>query len=104
MIKRYEETRKRVTKFCNNRNMSDKEIIEFLYDEIEQYRERIRQHQELKDINTERNVFHCGIDGGMGNDFTVTRWYEDGVLIKEEIKPCQDIEKEYVSTCPPIEV
>lgn len=32
MIQRYEETRKRVTRFCDNRNMSDKEIIEFLYD------------------------------------------------------------------------
>lgn len=40
---KYIETRYRVTKFKNNRNMSDKEIIEFLSDEILQYRKRIRQ-------------------------------------------------------------
>lgn len=85
MIQRYEETRKRVTRFCGNRNMSDKEIIEFLSDEIEQYRERIRQYKESKDINTERNTFHCGIDGGIGKDYTVTSFYADGELIKEVI-------------------
>ena len=85
MIQRSEQERKRVTRFCGNRNMSDKEIIEFLSDEIEQYRERIRQYQESKDIHTERNTFHCGIDGGIGKDYTVTSFYADGELIKEVI-------------------
>ena len=38
----YQYTRKRVTRFYNNKNMSDKEIIEALSKEIEQYRNRIR--------------------------------------------------------------
>ena len=40
---KYKETRDRVTKFENNRNMSDKDIIEFLNDEILEYRERIEK-------------------------------------------------------------
>lgn len=35
---KYETTRDRVTKFTNNKNMSDKDIIEFLDDEIYKYR------------------------------------------------------------------
>ena len=42
MSDNYEYTRKRVTSFYNNKNMSDKEIIEALAMEIEQYRNRIR--------------------------------------------------------------
>lgn len=42
MINDYEYTRKRVTRFYNNNNMSDKEIIEALSKEIEQYRNKIR--------------------------------------------------------------
>lgn len=42
MINDYEYTRKRVARFYNNNNMSDKEIIEALSKEIEQYRNKIR--------------------------------------------------------------
>ena len=42
MANSYEYTRKRVSRFYNNRNMSDKEIIEVLLIEIEQYRDKIR--------------------------------------------------------------
>ena len=42
----YEYTRKRVTTFYNNKNMSDKEIIEALSKEIEQYRNKIRMLEE----------------------------------------------------------
>ena len=42
MADSYEYTRKRVTRFYNNKDMSDKEIIEALSIEIEQYRNRIR--------------------------------------------------------------
>ena len=38
----YEYTRTRVTRFYGNKNMSDKEIIEALSKEIEQYRNKIR--------------------------------------------------------------
>jgi len=38
----YKYTRNRVTRFYNNKDMSDKEIIEALSKEIEQYRNRIR--------------------------------------------------------------
>lgn len=40
----------------------------------------------MTEINTERNTFCCSIDGGIGKDYTVIRWYEDGKLIKEVIK------------------
>ena len=37
---RYEETRRRITSFRNNFNMSDREIIESLAEEIEYYRNK----------------------------------------------------------------
>lgn len=43
---KYEQTRKRITKFYNKYDMSDKEIIEYLIKEIEQYRERIQKQEE----------------------------------------------------------
>lgn len=43
---RYQKTRDRVTKFKHNYNMSDKEIIEFLDDEIREYRDKIQQQEE----------------------------------------------------------
>lgn len=42
MADNYEFTRKRVTRFYNNTYMSDKDIIEALSVEIEQYRNKIR--------------------------------------------------------------
>lgn len=103
---RYEETRRRITRFRNGYNISDREIIEYLAEEIEQNRERIRKLTEMteqrnKEIYSERNTYSCGIDGG-NEDYTVTRWYEDGVLIKEEIKPVRTIKKDDENTCPPI--
>ncbi len=102
-ISKYEQTRKRVEKCHRQHSISDKEIIEYLADEIEQYRNKIKQQtriidnlskltsneQKIKNIETERNTYHCAIDKGTGKDFSVIRWYEDGVLIKEEIKPCE---------------
>lgn len=43
---KYEETRKRISRFRNMFSISDKEIIESLSDEIEQYRDRIRKQEE----------------------------------------------------------
>ena len=43
---KYEQARIRVTRHYNNRNMSDKEIIELLAEEIEQYREKIQKQEE----------------------------------------------------------
>lgn len=103
---RYEETRRRITRFRNGYNISDREIIEYLAEEIEQNRERIRKLTEMteqrnKEIYSERNTYSCGIDGG-NEDYTVTRWYEDGVLIKEEIKPVRTIKNDDENKCPPI--
>ena len=50
---KYEETRKRVSRFKNTFEISDKEIIEYLAKEIEQYRERIRKQEEY--INELKN-------------------------------------------------
>ena len=55
---KYKQTRKRVTNFYNNRDMSDKEIIESLYDEIEQYKLVKIQPKEvtLNDPNADANL------------------------------------------------
>ena len=84
----YEFTRKRVTTFCNNRNMSDKEIIEALSKEIEQYRNRIRmlEGNTYRVVETECKRFKCGVDYG-DTEYEVIKYYIGGELIKEEIKP-----------------
>ena len=42
---RYEETRKRLTRFRNQIYMSDKEIIEYLAEELEYYRDKIKTQE-----------------------------------------------------------
>ena len=89
--KYYEETRRRIERNKNDHNISDREIIEELANEIEQYRNKITiLESEIKmqsmDIDVERNTSNCASDYGI-EEYTVERWYEDGLLIKEEIKP-----------------
>lgn len=87
MINDYEYTRKRVTRFYNNNDMSDKEIIEALSKEIEQYRNKIRmlEGNTHRIVETESKKFACGVDVG-NEEYEVTRWYEEGKLIKETIE------------------
>lgn len=89
-IDRYKRTRARISRFYNSKDISDKEIIELLAEEIEQYRNRIENLERInkeKEIITERNTFRCAEDDGTGKDYEVVKWYDDGVLIKEEIRP-----------------
>lgn len=48
-MEKYNKTRKRVTGCNINYDMSDKEIIEYLADEIEQYRMRIEEQNKIID-------------------------------------------------------
>lgn len=103
----YTETKRRLSRCFDIKNMSDKEIIEVLDNEIKEYRKRIEQLQEQvnelynreiitldtteeekrkKIIDAECSTYRCAMDYGM-EEHIVIRWYEDGVLIKEEIKP-----------------
>lgn len=96
---KYKETRDRVTKFENNRNMSDKDIIEFLNDEILEYRERIEKqiniieelqnkqriidkaYENLKGLNVEIN----GIKGTIENINTYKEnYYADNIKYYEQ--------------------
>ena len=85
-INDYEYTRKRVTKFYNNKNMSDREIIEVLSKEIEQYRERIKQ---LTRIVDNRHVLNMqgqtsSVTGSVVDYITET-FYNDSKVVKEII-------------------
>ncbi len=53
---RYEETRRRITRFRNEFNMSDREIIENLAEEIEQYRNRIKEQNRIIDELHKRTI------------------------------------------------
>lgn len=96
---KYETTRDRVTKFQNNRNMRDKDIIEFLSDEILKYRERIEKqidaieelqnkqqitnnaYENLKGLNVEIN----GIKGTIENINTYKEsYYADNIKYYEQ--------------------
>lgn len=54
---RYQKTRDRVTRFEHNYNMSDKEIIEFLDDEIRQYRDKIQEQEKtIKELQEKQTI------------------------------------------------
>ena len=53
----YQKTRDRVTRFGHNCNMSDKEIIEFLDDEIRQYGHRIQEQEKIiKELQEKQTI------------------------------------------------
>lgn len=87
---RYEQTRIRVTRHYNNRNMSDKEIIETLADEIEQYRERIQKQEEyikqLQDKQIQSEVVELDTTDETTDDnikeMTTTNIFANGKLIQ----------------------
>ena len=60
-ISKYEQIRKRVTQYSGYRNCSDKEIIEYLADEIEQYRDRIKNQQRIIDELNKNNIQNEGV-------------------------------------------
>lgn len=87
----YEETRKRVSRHIGKNSLSDKEIIEFLSEEIKSYRTSIENKNRIidgltkltnKDIESKEELLET-----YDEQCVVTRWYEDGMLMKEEIKP-----------------
>lgn len=87
----YEETRKRVSRHIGKNSLSDKEIIEFLSEEIKSYRRSIENKDRIingltkltnKDIESKEELLET-----YDEQCVVTRWYEDGMLMKEEIKP-----------------
>lgn len=54
---RYQKTRDRATRFRHNYNMSDKEIIEFLDDEIREYRDTIeKQRETIKELQEKQII------------------------------------------------
>lgn len=53
---RYEETRRRITKFRNKFDISDREIIESLVEEIEEYRNRIENQNRIIDELSEKTI------------------------------------------------
>lgn len=87
----YEETRKRISRHIGKNSLSDKEIIEFLSEEIKSYRRSIENKNRIidgltkltnKDIESKEELLET-----YDEQCVVTRWYEDGMLMKEEIKP-----------------
>lgn len=87
----YEETRKRISRHIGKNSLSDKEIIEFLSEEIKSYRRSIENKNRIidgltklanKDIESKEELLET-----YDEQCVVTRWYEDGMLMKEETKP-----------------
>ena len=53
---KYKETRKRICRFKGNNDLSDKNIIEYLAEEIEGYREKIRHLEDYIDKIKEKQI------------------------------------------------
>jgi hypothetical protein len=92
---RYKETRRRITKFRNVFDMSDREIIEYLAEEIEQYRDRIKEQNRIIDelskitIQSEEVTLDTIEDEMMDKDITEiisTTQYTDGKPIQSKIE------------------
>ena len=51
----YENVRRRMRNY-NGKDISDKEIIELLEEEIKQYRRKIQEQRELKDLPNQEDI------------------------------------------------
>lgn len=107
---KYDETRKRLSNVSNRyRTCSDKEIIEYLSEEIEEYRERIKEQNRIID-----ELHNKTIQGGQVLLDTTEEIVDDDIVCIKintyyaDGKPIEVVKKyEYKqegSTCPPIEV
>lgn len=96
-ISKYEQVRRRLTRFKNQYNISDREIIEYLAEEIEQYRSRIKEQNKIideihnKTIQSEVVELDCINDELVDEDITEiisTTQYATGkpILTKMEYK------------------
>lgn len=95
MEERYIKTRKRLRNCYNIKNMSDKEIIEVLDIEIEQYRDRIRKLQKQVDelynrtIESETVTLDTTEEAVLDKDILEiisTTQYADGKLIQSKME------------------
>lgn len=108
---RYEETRRRITRFRNGFNISDREIIESLDEEIEQYRNRIKEQNRIidelhkKTIQSEEVILDTTEDELVDKDIieiiSMTQ-YADGRPIETKMKYKYKEDNEEENTCPPI--
>ena len=103
---RYEKVRKRLARF--NYGISDKEIIEKLDEEIEQYRNRIKK---LTEQSTQSKEVVLDITEEKLEDKDIveiisTTQYADGkpIISKMEYKYKESDNKQEQNTCPPIEI
>ncbi len=99
----YLETRKRVCRFKGNKDLSDKDIIEYLGEEIDEYRSKIRKLEEiieeyqgqyqLTDSKTEKNL---AVEILNGMCIEEIRTYDKGKLISstKRYKYKDDIQEE----------
>lgn len=112
---KYEEARRRVSRFKNTFEISDKEIIEYLAEEIEQYRERIKQQDGTIDELTKETIQSNEttldstddelVDEEIVEIISTTR-YANGkpIMSKMEYKYKESKSKHELNTCPPIEI
>lgn len=108
---RYEETRRRITRFRNRFNISDREIIESLAEEIEQYRNRIKEQNRIIDelhkrtIQSEEVILDTTKDELVDKDIIEiisTTQYVNGKPIETKMKYKYKEDNEEENTCPQI--
>lgn len=92
---RYKKTRRRITKFRNVFDMCDRDIIEYLAEEIEQYRDRIKEQNRIIDelskitIQSEEVTLDTIEDEVMDKDIIEiisTTQYADGKPIQSKME------------------
>lgn len=107
---KYEETKRRITSISNKyRMISDKEIIEYLAEEIEQYRNRIKHLTETIE-NKEKEIEATNLETDESIDEDIieivsTTQYANGkpIISKIEYK-YKENNKHELNTCPQIEI
>lgn len=111
---RYEKEKRRLSVFINMKTASDKDIIEYLSEEIEQYRNKITKLNktiyELRErtMQSEEMFLDTEDDELIDKDITEiisTTRYADGKPIQSTMEYKYDNKEDGVegSTCPPIE-
>ncbi len=96
---KYKETRKRICRFKGSNDLSDKNIIEYLAEEINDYRSKIEKLEEHIDKLKEKQIEDTILEDKDVIEITSTTQFEDGKPISTTMKYKY---KETENTCPEI--
>lgn len=97
---KYKETRKRICRFKGRNDLSDKDIIEYLTEEINDYRSKIEKLEEHIDKLNEKQIEDTRLEDKDVIEITSTTQFADGKPIATTMKYKYKDENESITIIP----